>query len=101
MAIPPPAPVGAAVAAPKPPVKAAAKKAASPPGALSVRQLAQGLHKLGAKRPTRLARLRGVLKSLLGTAASPDAIDAALSRLQAARVVAVDAGGQVSYPGSA
>ncbi len=101
MAIPPTAPVGAAVAAPKPPVKAAAKKAASPPGALSVRQLAQGLHKLGAKRPTRLARLRGVLKSLLGTAASPDAIDAALSRLQAARVVAVDAGGQVSYPGSA
>jgi len=95
------APAAAAVGASKPPAKAAAKKAASPPKSLSVKQLAQGLHKLGAKRPTRLARLRGVLKSLLGTAASPDAIDAALSRLQAGRVVAVDAGGQVSYPGNA
>lgn len=93
----------APVAAPKPAAKAPAKKAAAAPKvpkAPSVKQLAQGLRSLGAKRPTRLARLRGVLKSLLGLAASPEAIDTALARLQAARVVAVDAGGQVSYPGS-
>lgn len=90
----------APVAAPKPAAKAPAKKAPPSPKAPTVKQLAQGLRTLGAKRPTRLARLRGVLKSLLGLAASPEAIDTALARLQAARIVAVDAGGQVSYPGS-
>lgn len=66
----------------------------------SLQKLEQDLRALGAKRPVRLARLRGVLKSLLGADASPDAIDAALSHLQASGVVAVDGGGQVSYPGS-
>jgi hypothetical protein len=66
----------------------------------SLQKLEQDLRALGAKRPARLARLRGVLKSLLGADASPDAIDAALSHLQASGVVAVDGGGQVSYPRS-
>ncbi len=59
----------------------------------------QGLRKLDdQRRPVRLARLRGVLKSLLGTEASAGTIDAALARLQAQGLVRVDAGGAVTYP---
>jgi NTP pyrophosphatase (non-canonical NTP hydrolase) len=64
----------------------------------SLKKVEQDLLKLGAKRPARLARLRGVLKSLLGPDAASDAIDAALSSLKVAGIVAVDRSGQVSYP---
>jgi NTP pyrophosphatase (non-canonical NTP hydrolase) len=61
-------------------------------------RVTQGLNKLGSKRPTRLARLRGVLKSFLGSNASEDTITRALGRLIATEVVDVDTSGQVSYP---
>ena len=69
------------------------------PPRVPLHRLEQGLRTLGTKRPSRLARLLGVLKSLLGDSASADAIDAALSHLQASGVVTVDAGGRVRYPG--
>jgi NTP pyrophosphatase (non-canonical NTP hydrolase) len=84
----------------KAPVRAPARKTAAKPAPApsSLKKVEQDLLKLGPKRPTRLARLRGVLKSLLGPDAAADAIDAALSSLQAAGIVVVDRGGQVSYP---
>lgn len=87
-------------AAAKPAASARGKKAASKPLPVpsSLKKVQQDLLKLGAKRPARLARLRGVLKSLLGPDAASDAIDAALSSLKVAGIVAVDRGGQVSYP---
>ena len=60
--------------------------------------VAEGLRKLGAKRPTRLARLRGVLKSFIGAHASDDAVTRQLGRLIAASVVDVGPGGDVAYP---
>jgi NTP pyrophosphatase (non-canonical NTP hydrolase) len=86
--------------------KAAAKTAKAPvaPAAKTVSATAlakveQGLRKLDdQRRPGRLARLRGVLKSLLGNDASAAAIDATLARLQARGLVQVDAGGAVTYP---
>ena len=83
------APAAAAPAAPAAPAVSAAALA----------KVEQGLRKLDdQRRPGRLARLRGVLKSLLGNDASPLAIDATLARLQAQGLVKVDAGGAVSYP---
>ena len=64
-------------------------------------KLEQGLRKLGAKRPVRLARLRGVLKSLLGGEERAAVIDTALQRLLAAGQVRVAADGAVSYPADA
>lgn len=82
--------------------KTAPAKDATPAADVStagLRKVIQGLRKLDdLRRPSRLARLRGVLKSLLGTEASPAAIDAALARLQAQGLLRVDAGGAVTYP---
>lgn len=61
-------------------------------------KIEQRLRQLGAKRPTRLARLRGVVKSLLGATAGADEVTAEVARLTASGAVGVDAAGDVSYP---
>jgi NTP pyrophosphatase (non-canonical NTP hydrolase) len=90
-----PAPSAAPAAA------AAPARPPSPPDAAQMTKVEQGLRKLGAKRPVRLARLRGVLKSLLGGEDRTEVIDTALQRLLAAGQVRVDADGAVRYPAAA
>lgn len=87
---------------PKPAHKPAVARKTAAPGpapAPALTKLETDFRKLGSRqRPARLARLRGLLKSWLGDAATAEAVDAALSRLLAAGLVTVDAGGAVSYP---
>ncbi len=61
-----------------------------------MRHVLAGLRKT-ADRPTRQARLRAAIQSLLGTSADAALVDAVLSRLLADGQVAVDAKGSVRY----
>ena len=92
------APAAAAKAEPGNPPTAPLPPRTPRPDDVLLQRIEQGLAKLGAKRPTRLARLRGVLKSYLGNTASEDAVTTALGRLIAASVVDVGLGGEVHYP---
>ncbi len=83
---------------PEPPAARRARKAASTVDARLLSKIEQGLRQLGAKRPTRRARLRGVVKSFLGAAASAEAVTVSLGRLLAAGIVTVDDADNVSYP---
>lgn len=82
--------------------RAAPAKPAATPGVAARpglgTKIEQRLRQLGVKRPTRLARLRGVVKSLLGATASADEVSAAVGRLTASGAVVVDSAGDVSYP---
>ena len=92
------APRVAPKAAPKPAVNRKIP-APTPAPTYALTKLETDFRKLGSRqRPARVARLRGLLKSWLGEAATAEAIDAALARLLAAGLVKVDAGGAVSYP---
>lgn len=88
-----------APAAPRRKAAASQAPAAQTVSAAALAKVERGLRRLDdPRRPSRLARLRGVLKSLLGNDASPEAINATLARLQAKGLVQVSAGGAVSYP---
>ena len=99
-----PTPVKVATALPAPitsgpelarPSSPARQSAASASG---TSRIVENLRKLGANRPMKAASLRRLLKSFLATETGDPSIDAALSHLVAAGVVAIGAGSQVSYP---
>jgi hypothetical protein len=92
-----------AKAAPKPPV-AAQSGPKKPPNASRWSNPAQAwehaLNGLGktANKPTRQARLLALIGSLIGTAATDDAVTAILTRLQSEGRVTISDKGAVSYP---
>jgi len=71
---------------------------AQPPSEVVVRRMVEGLRKMGANRPPKLASLRRALKPLLGTLVSEQAIALSVERLSADGVVAIDPQGVVRYP---
>lgn len=72
--------------------------AAQPPSEIVVRRMVEGLRKMGANRPPKLASLRRALKPLLGTLVSEQAIALSVERLLADGVVTIDPQGVVRYP---
>ena len=86
---------------PTPPRKPVAKATArqSTASGSETGRFVENLRKLGAKRPTKSASLRRLLKSFLATETGHPSIEAALGNLVAAGVVAIGAEGEVSYPG--
>jgi NTP pyrophosphatase (non-canonical NTP hydrolase) len=95
-----PVPVPAAGRRPATKVVAKAVTVSAGPAASAVplRKLHEGLQRLGAKRPTRMAALKRLLKSMLGPGATDDAAVSAIEGLVAGGTVAVASGGAVSYP---
>lgn len=63
-----------------------------------VRRMVEGLRKMGANRPPKMASLRRALKPLLGMLVSEQAIALSVERLQADGVVTIDLQGVVRYP---
>jgi NTP pyrophosphatase (non-canonical NTP hydrolase) len=80
------------------PAPGAQAASAPPDAAAAIGKLTDSLGRMGAKRPTKPAPLRRLLKSLLGAAATEQAAELALNRLIDAGVVKVDAAKGVSYP---
>lgn len=72
--------------------------AAQSPSEVVVRRMVEGLRKMGANRPLKLASLRRALKPLLGTLVSEQAITFSVERLLADGVVTIDPQGVVHYP---
>lgn len=71
---------------------------AQPLSEVVVRRMIEGLRKMGANRPPKLASLRRALKPLLGALVSEQAIALSVERLLADGVVTLDPQGVVSYP---
>lgn len=63
-----------------------------------VKRMVEGLRKMGANRPPKLASLRRALKPLLGALVSEQAIALSVERLLADGVVTIDPQGVVRYP---
>ncbi|MBQ0958161.1 nucleotide pyrophosphohydrolase [Ideonella sp. 4Y11] len=86
----------------KVPAKApAAGPSAAPATAVSAKDLqriTEQLSKAGDKRPTKLGRLRGLLKSLLSAQTGDAVIEWALHQLEAAGTVVVGSNNDVRYP---
>lgn len=71
---------------------------AQPLSEVVVRRMIEGLRKMGANRPPKLASLRRALKPLLGALVSEQAIALSVERLLADGVVTIDPQGVVRYP---
>ncbi len=71
---------------------------AQPPSQVVVRRMVEGLRKMGANRPPKLASLRRALKPMLGTLVSEQAIALSVERLLADGVIAIEPQGVVRYP---
>jgi NTP pyrophosphatase (non-canonical NTP hydrolase) len=69
--------------------------AAQPPSEVVVKRMVEGLRKMGANRPPKLASLRRALKPLLGTLVSEQAIGLSVERLLADGVITIDAQGAI------
>ena len=79
----------------------AARLSPAQPAAVSVQDLQRitdQLHKTGVKRPTKLGRLRGLLKSLLSAQTGDAVIELAINQLVAAGTVTVGLNNDVGYP---
>lgn len=75
----------------------AAPKAASTPADKVLARAVKGLAKMGEKRPTKLKKLLGQLKSFVGHGGTADDVDALSRRLEDAKVIQV-VGDLVLYP---
>lgn len=82
-------------AADKPGARATAAGAATP---LPMQKIVDGLRKMGAKRPVKVASLKRALGPFLGTAASDAAVAAVLASLVASGDVVIAADGAARYP---
>jgi NTP pyrophosphatase (non-canonical NTP hydrolase) len=78
------------------PVPSAALNAG--PTAPAMQKILEGLRKMGDKRPIKVASLERTLKSLLGAAASEDAVASAFNKLMASGAVVIGANGGATYP---
>lgn len=85
-----------AAAAPGPSLARPAAPASRAPA--TIKRLTDQLRKLGDQRPTKPASLRRWLKSLLGTEATDDAVQAVLAQLVTNGVVRVDPAKGATYP---
>jgi NTP pyrophosphatase (non-canonical NTP hydrolase) len=97
---PAPAAPKAAAKTPAPAKKAtpAARKTRTPSSAAPVKRLVDNLRRMGEQRPTKTKSLWRLLKSLLGSEATDDAVEALLGRLVSEGVVKVSSVTGVSYP---
>lgn len=97
---PAPAAPKAAAKTPAPAKKAtpAARKTRTPSSAAPVKRLVDNLRRMGEQRPTKTKSLWRLLKSLLGSEATDDAVEAVLGRLVSEGVVKVSSVTGVSYP---
>jgi len=64
----------------------------------AINRVTENLRKVGVNRPTKLAALRRLLKSLLAAETGDASIEMALSNLIAAGTVAIKSGNEVKYP---
>jgi NTP pyrophosphatase (non-canonical NTP hydrolase) len=84
--------------APAEKVAPAARKTRTPRTAAPVKRLIDNLRRMGEQRPTKTKSLWRLLKSLLGSEATDDAVEAVLGRLVSEGVVKVSSVTGVSYP---
>ena len=64
----------------------------------AINRVTENLRKVGVNRPTKLAALRRLLKSLLAAETGDASIEMALGKLIAAGTVAIKSGNEVKYP---
>ena len=64
----------------------------------AIDRVIENLRKVGVNRPTKLAALRRLLKSLLAAETGDASIEMALGKLIAAGTVAIKSGNEVKYP---